>query len=286
VELSRRSGASSAAGLVNAVLRKVNRDPVEWPDRATELCMPQWMLTRWESAYGREIATRIAQACLVPPETYIRVPAGREAEALALGAEPAGVTGCFRLLGDNAGPFRMQDIGSQCVVPLLGLQPGMRVLDLCAGAGGKTAQALETGVNLVAADSDHGRLQSAPGNRVLLDGTRDLPFGRQFDRILVDAPCSGTGTLRRNPEIRWRVQYRDLLEYQERQVALVCSALRHLASGGRLVYATCSLEREENEWVIEEVRKQHPGVEIEAEMRRIPGMQPGDGFFATVLRSQ
>jgi 16S rRNA (cytosine967-C5)-methyltransferase len=286
VELSRRSGAPAAAGLVNAVLRKVNRDRVEWPDRATELGMPRWLLVRWESAYGAETALRIAQACLVPPETYLRVPPGREAEALALGAEPTGVAGCFRLLGDKPGPFRIQDIGSQCVVPLLDLQPGIRVLDLCAGAGGKTAQALETDVELVAADLDFDRLRSAPGDRVRLDGTRELPFSARFDRILIDAPCSGTGTLRRNPEIRWRLQNRELFEYQERQVSLVRNALQHLAPGGKLVYATCSLEREENEWVIESVRKQHPGVEVAAEMRRIPGVQPGDGFYAAVLRSQ
>ena len=286
VELLHRTKSARAAGLVNAVLRKVTRDPVEWPNRETALCMPAWLLAKWERAFGVETAQRIAHACLTPPETYIRVPPGAEAEALGLGAEPTAVAGCYRLLGETPGPFRIQDIGSQCVVPLLELQSGHRFLDLCAGSGGKTAQAMETAVLAVACDNTAARLRFAPAHRVLLDATRPLPFSTRFDRILVDAPCSGTGTLRRNPEIRWRVQPQELLEHHRRQAAQLANALDRLAPGGTLVYSTCSLEREENEEVVKEVCRERTGVTLAHEMTRIPGLQPGDGFYAAVLKLQ
>jgi 16S rRNA (cytosine967-C5)-methyltransferase len=114
---------------------------------------------------------------------------------------------------------------------------------------------------------------------VQLDALQPLPFARKFDRILVDVPCSGTGTLGRNPEIKWRLQPSDLLDLHCRQVAILRNALVALGPGGRLVYSTCSLEEEENERVIEEV----PG--DWRFWRRIPGLIEGDGFFAAMLRS-
>ena len=286
VELLHQTQAARASGLVNAVLRKVTRDQVEWPDRETELCLPAWLLAKWEREFGVEVTEHIAHACLTPPETYIRVPAGTEGEALALGAEPTAIRGCYRLLGESQGRFRIQDIGSQCVVPLLELQPGNRFLDLCAGSGGKTAQALETPVVGVACDNTAARLRFAPGHRVLHDATRALPFATRFDRVLIDAPCSGTGTLRRNPEIRWRVQPQELEGHHGRQTALLMNALDNVVPGGTLVYSTCSLEREENEDVVAEVCHRRTGVTLAHEMRRIPGLQPGDGFFAAVLKLQ
>jgi 16S rRNA (cytosine967-C5)-methyltransferase len=111
---------------------------------------------------------------------------------------------------------------------------------------------------------------------VVLDGTRPLPFRSKFDRILVDAPCSGTGTLGRNPEIKWRLHPSDLDDLHAKQVALVRHALEHLCPGGRLVYSTCSLEKEENEQVIQEIGGTWQTSE------RLPGLNPGDGFFAAV----
>jgi 16S rRNA (cytosine967-C5)-methyltransferase len=112
-----------------------------------------------------------------------------------------------------------------------------------------------------------------------VDATRELPFGPVFDRILVDAPCSGTGTLGRNPEIRWRIQPEELLQYAERQRAILRNALACLKPGGLLVYATCSLEQEENEEVVQAVA---PERVCETSLR-IPGVVPGDGFFAALL---
>ncbi len=281
VELVKRARTRSAAPLVNAVLRKVSGDPVEWPGRATELSHPAWLLERWERHFGTETAGKIAQANLMPPETYVRAP---DLGDPAARFEPTDVPGCYRVTGGRAEGLRIQDIGSQTIVPLLDLKPGQTFLDLCAAPGNKTAQALESGVLAVACDIHLSRLvhmKDLGCDLVVLDGTRSLPFRTPFDRILVDAPCSGTGTLGRNPEIKWRLRPEDLSALHRRQVALVTNALERLAPGGRLVYATCSLEPEENEDVIAEVR-----VRVERTWRRLPGVDPGDGFFAAVLTSE
>ncbi len=282
VELVKRARKTSAAGLVNAVLRKAHRDPVAWPDRATELSHPAWLLERWERQYGAELAEGIARANLRPPETYVRLATAEVSPDIKL--EPTDVPGCYRLVEGRPEGLRIRDIGSQSIVPLLDLRPGQLFLDLCAAPGGKTAQALESGVRAVACDIHLSRLAGLRGlgcERVVLDGTRPLPFGNTFERILVDAPCSGTGTLARNPEIKWRLAPHDLTDLHQRQVALLRNALDRLAPGGRLVYSTCSLEHEENEEVVTEVGSQPLHV-----LRRIPGREPGDGFFAAVLTSE
>ena len=275
VQLVRHAKKASAAGFVNAVLRKVDRSEVTWPDRAVELSHPAWILERWERQYGAEIGEGIARANLRKPETYIRVPPGQDAPD---GTESTGVAGCYRGVAPG---FRIQDIGSQTIVPLLELERGQTFLDLCAAPGNKTAQALEAGVEAIACDIHPSRL-AALGDlavvRIALDGTAALPFARRFDRILVDAPCSGTGTLARNPEIKWRLKPEDIPALQARQARLLANALAALAPGGRLVYSTCSLEREENEEVVAPYRV----VEMQ---HRIPGRDPGDGFFAAVLKS-
>jgi 16S rRNA (cytosine967-C5)-methyltransferase len=282
VELVKRARKRSAAGLVNAVLRKVDREPVCWPGRATELSQPAWMLERWERQYGAETAARIARASLERPETYVRVP--RACQPPGPTFEPTDVAGCYRVTEGDAEGFRVQDIGSQAIVPLLSLEPGQTLLDLCAAPGNKTAQALESGVRAVACDLHWRRLAGlAPldCDLVVLDATIPIPFRQTFDRILVDAPCSGTGTLARNPEIKWRLRPEDLPDLRARQAAILANALERLAPGGRLVYSTCSLEREENEEV---VREAAPGRRAEF-WRRLPGSDPGDGFFAAVIRS-
>jgi 16S rRNA (cytosine967-C5)-methyltransferase len=108
-----------------------------------------------------------------------------------------------------------------------------------------------------------------------------LPFRARFDRILLDVPCSGTGTLGRNPEIKWRLRPKNLAHLHQLQARLLANALERLAPGGKLVYSTCSLESEENEAVLEEVLGDVP-LKM---MRRIPGIDAGDGFFAAVIGS-
>ncbi len=279
VELVKRARKRSAAAFVNAILRKVNRAPVEWPDRQTALSCPEWLLARWEARFGAEITERIAGASLREPELYVRAPDGGP------GLEPTVVPGCYRV--PDGGPpagARIQDIGSQSIVPLLELAPGQTFLDLCAAPGNKTTQALESGVNAIACDLRWRRLKTVSGcRRVVLDASRPLPFEARFDRILVDAPCSGTGTLARNPEIKWRLQPSDIAQLQQLQIAILGNALDHLAPGGRAVYSTCSIEREENEDVVAAVTASRPALRILETRRRIPGRDCGDGFFAAVL---
>jgi 16S rRNA (cytosine967-C5)-methyltransferase len=245
VELVKKAHKRSAAPFVNAILRKVNRDPVDWPDRATALSIPKWMLDRWDQHYGREVSERIAQAALEEPAAYINPETGRQ-----------------------------QDIGAQSIVPLLEIERGMTVLDLCAAPGNKTAQILAAGGRVIAGDRYLKRIVgvSPEANRVVLDATRPLPFSTRFDRILIDAPCSGTGTLSGNPEIKWRLRPEDLAEFQSRQRKILARALEYLQPRGKLVYSTCSLEMEENE----EVASVNPAI-------RLPGRDPGDGFYASVI---
>lgn len=248
VELVKRARKRSAAPLVNAILRKVNRDPVRYPDLATELGIPPWMLERWQRQYGAEAAEGIARAALEEPEVFLNPQTGRQ-----------------------------QDIGAQSIAPLLEIEPGMTALDLCAAPGNKTAQLIAAGARVTACDISFSRLASLPGDRVVLDATRPLPFGVKFDRILIDAPCSGTGTLARNPEIKWRLKPGDLAVFRARQREILAHALEFVKPGGVLVYATCSLEREENE----EVVAAHAAAETHV---RLPGRDPGDGFFAARIR--
>lgn len=243
------------------------------------------------------------------------------------------------------GDISIQDEASQTIPLLLGVRPGDRVLDLCAAPGGKTvALARAAGPNglVIAGELHEHRLRAmqaqlarlrvatvgcredrlekaagAPGNApqrnarvdlVALDATKTLPFAADFDRILVDAPCSGTGTLARHPEIRWRLRPEQLAEFHALQTKLLGIALAQLAPGGRLVYSTCSIEPEENESVIAEIlassayriipaaecarllaRHLSPNVDARVLLdargyfHTSPADQSTDGFFAAVL---
>jgi 16S rRNA (cytosine967-C5)-methyltransferase len=255
VDLVKRARKTSAAGLVNAVLRKVNRDPVEWPSREVELSCPEWLLARWERTFGPDMMSEIARSALREPEKYHR--------------------------GN-----RIQDIGAQSIVPMLCLRPGQSFLDLCAAPGNKTAQALESGVHAVACDVHLHRikeLKDLDASLLVLDGTKPLPFVRKFDRILVDAPCSGTGTLRRNPEIRYRLSTSDFPLFAADQKQFLHNAAGVLRPTGRLVYSTCSVEPEENEHVVDDFLSTHPDFTALQTLRTWPHREGSDGFFMAVL---
>lgn len=263
----------AAAGFANAVLRKVNRDPVRWPDEATELSLPGWMLERWKAHFGEERARAIARAALEEPRRYVRV------------AGKARLQEAETEKGSSAPP-RLHDIGSQSIVPLLDLRPGQSYLDLCAAPGNKTLQATETQLALaVACDVSEKRIREIPRvcPLVVLDAAGPLPFSHGFDRILVDAPCSGTGTLGRNPEIKWRVEPEDFVRFGEKQGRILDQALRVLCPEGKLVYATCSLEPEENEEVVRSALTRNSGLRVERTEWRLPGTDEGDGFFSAVF---
>ncbi|HZL57701.1 MAG TPA: transcription antitermination factor NusB [Bryobacteraceae bacterium] len=275
VELARRAGKSSAAAFVNAVLRRALREPFAAPESAST---PAWLLARWIARFGESTAHAIAHASVAPPGRYVRVGSGIPPH----GATTTEVQGCYLLESGDPGAYRFQDIGAQSVVPLLELEPNQTFLDLCAAPGNKTAQALETPVRAVACDLhlSRARMLEPLGIPLLVaDAAKPLPFSRRFDRILVDVPCTGTGTLSRNPEIRWRLRPNDIADLQSRQQAILANALALLEPNGLLVYSTCSLECEENEDVIKT-----SGASLLRTMQRVPGRDPGDGFFAAVLR--
>ena len=275
----------AATGLTNAVLRKVNRDLVAWPDRATAMSCPEWLLRRWQYSFGEEAAVGIAKAALVEPQHYVRLPQGIERPADTELAETE-IAGCYRVLAGDIGSLRFHDIGSQSIVPHLDLRQGHSLLDLCAAPGNKMAQALETPLSrAVACDISAERIRSiaAPCELVVLDATEPLPFNEKFDRVLVDAPCTGTGTLAGNPEIKWRLRPADFGRFHEKQTVILTNALNVLAPGGKLVYATCSLEHEENQDVVNEVLAKFPALRCEKAVYRQPGRDEGDGFFAAVI---
>jgi len=299
---------------------------------AEESAHPGWLVTRWVERFGLEDARRICAYDQRPPATSLRAFDGQANDnALAtefswdgVTVEPGHLLADARtvLSGDvtqteayKHGRVAIQDEGSQLVAMLVGR--GRRILDCCAAPGGKTAILAQRNPGaLVVASELHPhrarllrRLVGSANVRVVACDARALPFSAGFDRVLVDVPCSGTGTLARNPEIKWTLTPGDLSDLHSRQVAILTSALGQLVAGGRLVYSTCSLEREENEAVVEaalaeatafsivechtELEKLHESGELrngEIEalvagpyLRTIPGVHPCDGFFAAIL---
>jgi 16S rRNA (cytosine967-C5)-methyltransferase len=313
VELVRQSGNTYAVGLVNAVLRKLAESP-KLQQTETSAAHPSWMVERWVAAYGQQAAAAICRYDQLPPPTTIRVTDTDDQQG-----EPGTFVLRARRVEAGNGPHRFQDEGSQLVAELAGR--GREILDCCAAPGGKTAILAERNPNaqITACDISPRRLQAMQAfldtKRVhyrVLDAT-DLPFDQQFDLVLCDAPCSGTGTMARNPEIRHKVTVDDFARQHDRQVRLLCSAMRALRQGGRLVYSTCSLEPEENEHVVAQALAQEKGFRLlpwrpqvqalEQEgilhagtadrlfpgnlpdefVRTLPGAYPGDGFFAACL---
>jgi 16S rRNA (cytosine967-C5)-methyltransferase len=357
VELVKRARKSSAANLVNAVLRKSSDEwqrGVSPPDAITPLfptdlpladrlgiqySHPTWLVERWLRIFGEVQTQRLLAANnAVPPMAgYVLDPLRSEDSNASLQKSGSEIRP-GRLLRDawiveggnpsaseavRQGWVVLQDEASQAVAGLLSVDRGNSVLDLCAAPGGKTmllARAAGPDGHIVAADLHEHRVramrerfeQAGVGNveTIVLDGTQPLPFEVRFDRILVDVPCSGTGTLARHPEIRWKLRAGDLGDLHERQVRLLQNALPHLAPGGRLVYSTCSLEPEENENVVREVletmggtfqivnpslaieRALRASVELESLIgaggffRTFPPEHGTDGFFAAVIERQ
>ena len=316
VNLVRSARVSSAAAFVNAVLRRAIReadfdpshglDPVE--KLAVETSHPVWFLRRWIESFGPEEAEAFARANNRVPPTAFRVVKGdwngivaqlREAggivEQSQVAADAWRVSGATALVRELAasGEIYLQDEASQFVAQTVNVQPGERVLDLCAAPGGKatlTAQRAADDALIVAGDFSERRLMTLIRTRnlhelksvksVVLDAAQQLPFANSvFDRILIDAPCSGTGTLRRNPEIRWRLSEHDIHELATQQKLFLKNAVRVLKPGGQLVYSTCSVERDENEQVIEAFQREHNEFKLESTRRLWPQHDVADGFF-------
>jgi 16S rRNA (cytosine967-C5)-methyltransferase len=302
VELVKRGPKAKAAGLVNAVLRRAGPRPPE--EQEAELCHPAWLVERWKRNLGGATTDALLRANLERPETWLRLNLRFDLEetverlrAEGVESEPGERPWTRRLVRGRPeataawreGRVRIQDAGSQAIAPLLDLEPGMTLLDLCAAPGGKTQHAVEilgAARGVVACDLHPARLRRMrelgpqDANLVALDAARGLPLRRRFDRVLVDAPCSGTGTLGRNPDLKGRIAPEDIPRLAEVQRGILRSALDAVATGGKLVYATCSLEPEENEGVVETVLRERPEWKIEERLVRTPGVDVGDGFRA------
>jgi 16S rRNA (cytosine967-C5)-methyltransferase len=345
VELVKRARKRSAAPLVNAVLRKLSEAVTDQRvsqhlmhgggharviaslDSPEAVAHPAWLVERWAKQYGVTEAAKICYYDQQVPPTAIRLrDPGVQKELTAEGIQLAPARLLMRarwvISGDitststyREGRVGIQDEASQLVALLVG--SGQRLLDCCAAPGGKTAilAELNPSASVVAAElyprraELTRRLVRATNVDVITADASNLPLGDDFDRVLADVPCSGTGTLTRNPEIKWRLRPEDLADLHRRQVAILRGALQYLAPGGRLVYSTCSLEREENEDVVEEVlagrddlrvldaredliRLQQSGELAPGELapllrgpylRTIPGVVFCDGFFAAVV---
>lgn len=347
VELAKQAGHRFAAGMVNAVLRKLAvAPPAQFSEKsAAELALatahPTWMVERWTGFYGLEAARAICRHGRNQPAVVARVmTAGVEQElsAAGIGLEPGELITVARTVvsGDIAGTaafrearVRLQDEGSQLVAEIAGRarpQTSRRpvvILDCCAAPGGKTLILAERNpeARIVACESSAQRLAQlrdrlgALGGQVecRLADAIELADENAYDLVLADVPCSGTGTLGRNPEIRHRLRVEDLDRHAERQRKLLAAALRVVTPGGRVVYSTCSLEPEENEQVIgavlaqftnartvpirpriDEMRSEGILTELGAErlqgsitpqghLRLLPGVFRTDGFFIAVI---
>jgi 16S rRNA (cytosine967-C5)-methyltransferase len=278
---------------------------------------PRRLIERWVSSFGLETAASFAQANNNQPPTVFRLVTTQANEADVLGSlESAGaeleksalVSGAWRVSGATAklrelvadGQIYLQDEASQLVAQTVAVSEGHLALDLCAAPGGKTTMMADRAggaARIVAADLHQSRLDTIERTTrlhkltsvetILLNAGQTLPFPPQtFDRVLVDAPCSGTGTLRHNPEIRWRISAEDIKSLSEQQKKFLCNAAAVVRPGGRLVYSTCSVEVEENEEVVQEFLEQDKRFfalatgEGEATTRRTwPQIQGCDGFF-------
>ena len=320
VSLVRKARLSSAAAFVNALLRRAVREPEYDPAAdvsdpiekiAVRTSHPAWLIERWASWLDLDEAEAFARANNEVPPTAFRVVSKRvnQSEILSkLSAAGAAlessslVDGAWRVSGTTsllrelsaAGEIYLQDEASQLVAQLVDAKRGERVLDLCAAPGGKTTMMADRSGDrafVIAADRSTTRMETVVATTrlhqlegirpVILDAASPLPFWPEtFDKVLVDAPCSGTGTLRRNPEIRWRLTPDDIVVLAEQQKRILSRALEMVKPGGRLVYSTCSVEREENEDVIREVPDQFRVVKT---IRTWPHREGSDGFFVAVF---
>jgi 16S rRNA (cytosine967-C5)-methyltransferase len=351
VELVKTARKRSATSFVNAILRKIAAAaPVDHfaeisrsPDAAAlsrNAAHPAWLVERWAAQYGLQAARAICIQDQMVPSTAIHLPENvTDAELAASGVQLAPgqlLASARRVVARDVtstcafreGRISIQDEASQLVAVLAGGgKPRLyrdidnAILDCCAAPGSKTALMARRNpsANVFAMELHLHRarllrsLNRLPNIKIVTADARCTPFSRNFDRILADVPCSGTGTLGRNPEIKWRLKPEDLRDLQLRQVAILKSALAHLAIGGRLVYSTCSLESEENKAVVEAALEGQPefnliDMKVELEqllksgelasekesdylpslvagpyLRTIPGMHPCDGFFAAMI---
>ncbi|MBX3023296.1 16S rRNA (cytosine(967)-C(5))-methyltransferase RsmB [bacterium] len=310
VELAKTIKGGAPSGLVNAVLRRFLREgrPLHLPpesDRTAHLAVatshPPWLVERWRRELGDAEAAALLAAdndaaptvlrvlsARVPRSTVIAALADAQVAARPTTYAPDGLVletaaDPIALPGWRDGWFTVQGEASQLVAAMLGARPGGRVLDVCAAPGGKAlAAAGQVGGRgvVLALDLQHGglaRLGAEAGRlglrivRARADATRlPLPAAAAFDAVLVDAPCSGLGTLRQHPEIRWRRRPADLADLAALQSRLLAAAAPHVRPGGVLLYATCTIVRAENDDVVAAFLASHPDFATDDPRRLLP----------------
>jgi 16S rRNA (cytosine967-C5)-methyltransferase len=315
-------GAQRLSGLINAVLRKVsaNAAAIVAQQDAAQLNTPAWLFSRWARHYGEETARKIAAAHLEEPALDLSVKADAAGWAARLGGELL-PWGTVRLQakgriedieGYAEGAWWVQDAAAALPALLPGDLRGMRVADLCAAPGGKTAELAVRGARVTAVDISASRLRRLRENlgRLGLDAeivqanAAEWTAPEPFDAALLDAPCSATGTIRRNPDIPYLKGESDIVALTRAQARLLEHALGLLKPGGQLVYSTCSLEAEEGEAQIERLLAARPDVSLSPIRADETGIPPEcvtpagllrtlpfhcggmDGFFAARLRVQ
>jgi len=296
VQMTKRAGKRSASGFVNALLRRVSRErdrlpmPIEPPLDVLSITLshPRWLAARWLDRYGIAAATAWAEFDNSPAPLTLRantLKTSRDDLAAALRAasvdtEPSRLAPDGLVVTDgnplltplaHTEAFVIQDEASQLVGLFAGATAGERVLDACASPGGKTTQmaaAMGDRGAIVAADVRGRRVEllartvEASGARsiriVQADARQPPPFDAMFDLVLIDAPCSGLGTIRRDPDVRWRRTEADLAPLATAQREMLDSLAKTVRPGGRLVYSTCSSEPDENEAVVAAFLDRHP----------------------------
>ena len=308
VEQLRGTRSRAAAGLVNAVLRKVaarpwSKDDFPDPERDPEGFLaswgshPRWLVRRWIDAFGFSAVRRLIEANNLEPVVYLRPLAMGATEAAA---ELAAALALF--------PGIVQDPAAALVADFIAPPPGSLVADLCAAPGGKALALAATGARVLAADRSRIRLQRlsqssermcsfsfAPVPWVVAADAAHPPLARA-ETLLLDVPCSGTGTLRRHPDGRWRLSADRIAELAAVQTSILEGAATAVPPGGLLVYATCALEPEENRMRIDDFLHRHPDFAIETGpapkrfqdnrscLEILPQESGCDGAFAARLR--
>jgi 16S rRNA (cytosine967-C5)-methyltransferase len=320
VDLAQANKQSQAfKGLVNAVLRALTREPPNLDD--PERLAPPWLYARWRAAFGVEPAREIAALIAEEPATDLSLKDPDQAAELAAAVEgeilPGGSVRTSRR-GDVAtwpgfaeGGWWVQDAAAAIPARLLGVQAGETVLDLCAAPGGKTQQLAAAGAKVTAVDKSAPRLKRLAENlartglsaeMVTADGG-EWRTTRSFDAVLLDAPCSATGTFRRHPDVLWAAKPADVVSLAAVQARLLDAAAARVKPGGRLVYCVCSLEPEEGEAQVAAFLQRNDGFAIEpvaggeggapeasrrpdGTLRILPHHRPGglDGFYVARLK--
>jgi 16S rRNA (cytosine967-C5)-methyltransferase len=299
VELVKALGVGRAHGMVNAVVRRVG--PVERLGRADALDHPAWIVQRWTGRYGADATARWCEANAEPPPLFVvrrEGVAGPDGAPVEVRGRP--LAGVLRLdvaapipslPGWAEGGFWVQDAASVAVADLVPVSPGGRVLDACAAPGGKSFRLASRGADVLAVDRSIPRLALVRegAERLHLPITTRVhdwlagPIGDTFDAVLVDAPCTGLGTLRRHPEIRWRRQEPDLVRAGVEQERILANASEAVAPGGSLVYTVCSPEPEEGEQVVTRFLATHPPFTLRETLATAPPEAGEDAHYGARL---